>query len=73
MDDCPFPGPTGPVGGTGGTLQTNILNAVEPTSILFGTLTIEWLGEPNSISLAMAVMTGEQERARFATVTVGHP
>src|SRR5580692_9558834 len=68
MADYPFPGPTGHVGGMGGTLRTNILNAVEPTSTLSGTLTIEWLGERNSLSLAMAGMTGEQERARFATI-----
>src|ERR1700730_5766423 len=68
MDDCPFPGPTGHVGGMGGTLRTNILNPVEATSILSGTLTIEWLGELNSLSLATAGTTREQERARFATI-----
>src|SRR6202022_2570426 len=68
MAGCPFPGPTGHVGGMGGTPRTNILNSAEPTLILSGTLTIEWLGELNSLSLAMAGTTGEQERARFATI-----
>src|ERR1700738_159883 len=68
MVDYPFPGPTGPIGGMGGALRTNNLSAVEPTSTLSGTLTIEWLGEQNSLSLAMAGTTGEQERARFATI-----
>src|ERR1700730_15635098 len=68
MAGCPFPGPTGHVGGMGGTPRTNILNSAEPTLILSGTLTIEWLGEQNSLSLAMAGTTGEQERARFATI-----
>src|SRR5882724_8613575 len=68
MADCPFPGPTGHVGGMGGALRRNILNAVETTSILSGTLTIEWLGDLNWLSLAMAGTTGEQERGRFATI-----
>jgi len=68
MDDCRFPGPTVPVDGMGGMLRTNILNAVGPTSTLSGTLTIEWLGELNWLSLAMAGMIGEQERGRFATI-----
>src|ERR1700736_2752074 len=68
MVDYPFPGPTGPIGGVGGALRTNILSAVEPTSTLSGTVTIEWLGELNWLSLAMAGTTGEQERARFATI-----
>src|SRR5271165_2491399 len=68
MADCPFRGPMGHVAGMDGTLQTNILNSVEPRSTLSGMLTIEWLGELNWLSLAMAGTTGEQERARFATI-----
>src|SRR6516164_407025 len=68
MGGCPFPGPTVPADGMGGTLQTNILNAVELTSTSSGTLTIEWLGDLNWPSLATAGTIGEQERGRFATI-----
>ena len=72
MADCLSPGPTGHVGGMGGTHRTNIQNAAQPTLILDpGTQTIEWLGEKNSTSLVMAGTTGEQERARFAMICAG--
>src|ERR1700722_20328878 len=68
MADCPFPGPTDPVAGMGGTGRMNTLNAAAPALISSGTLIIEWLGELNSPSWATVDTTEVQGRARFATI-----
>src|ERR1700738_5339477 len=68
MADCPYPGPTDPVAGMGGTRRTNTLNAADPTLISSGTLIIEWLAELNSPNWAMVGTTGVQEHARYATI-----
>ena len=57
MDNYLFPGRMVPVDGTGGMLQMNIPCAVQLTSTLSGTLTIEWWGELSWLSLEMVGMT----------------